>query len=554
MFQEFLNVSSCAKVNLTQSTFSNGTYLKRNKSLWSDNAANTIRVEDLLAKQQYIKDCLKPLVEKSKELAEQAEKRAENCSDLSLQMISLREDMYRKIEFSEQDKNQLISKMEGYEAKKKALLDEEYKLYQELDAERKRIEKDVKAVKKWCWVPGYNLYLYVDAKEELARYGKKIDSVNHEKLQLQNAIDALNQQISEMSGSADNMERKIRKYTESIALLAEKISYYNSLTFQFNEFYYQYNILYKSVGLINDRASILKAVNEADKVISELSQKENEIQKQFEEDMKNIERIIASTYRGNVLYRGQTIQYGEYLASLNKRFIATLTYDGRFVVRNFTKELAVVSEGVQEIVFAQDGTICFGGHHRKNAEVLIMQDDGNLVLYDCWYKPLWATDTWKLGSMASKPFFVPLLTYEGVYRIESQNAMYFDITDHSFHDGAKLQLYYDSNVDNQMFRFEKMENGAYKITAIHSNKCLTVCDEDLADEASIIQSDYCGKKNQLFWVLPSREGCVKFVAVHSSKVLDVKGGNFQNFTPVQQYFENGTKAQTFRLVKVDEKQ
>lgn len=251
--------------------------------------ANAMTLEELLERRQQVKDCLSPLVEKSKELAVQSEKRAENYDSLSSQMISEREDLYRKLEISDNDRNQFISKMKGYEAEKKALLDDEHRLYQELDAERRRVEQKENELKKWCWVPGYNIYLYVDAYDECERCVKKIDSVNQQKKQLQNSMDALNRQINEASASVGNIEREINKYTESIALLARKISYYNSLVFQFNEFYYQYSLLYKSIDTTSDMSSILEAVDKANEVIIELSQRETEIENQFEEDIKMID-------------------------------------------------------------------------------------------------------------------------------------------------------------------------------------------------------------------------------------------------------------------------
>lgn len=281
MFLEFLEVSTHVKSGLLRSASP--------KPMLFNSQANAMTLEELLERRQQVKDCLGPLVEKSKELAVQSEKRAENYDSLSSQMISEREDLYRKLEISDNDRNQFISKMKGYEAEKKALLDDEHRLYQELDAERRRVEQKENELKKWCWVPGYNIYLYVDAYDECERYVKKIDSVNQQKKQLQNSMDALNRQINEASASVSNIEREINKYTESIALLARKISYYNSLVFQFNEFYYQYSLLYKSIDTTSDMSSILEAVDKANEVIIELSQRETEIENQFEEDIKMID-------------------------------------------------------------------------------------------------------------------------------------------------------------------------------------------------------------------------------------------------------------------------
>lgn len=281
MFLEFLEVSTHVKSGLLRSAST--------KPMLFNSQANAMTLEELLERRQQVKDCLEPLVEKSKELAVQSEIRAKNYANLSSQMISERENLYEKLEISDNDRNQFISKMKGYEAEKKALLDDEHRLYQELDAERRRVEQKENELKKWCWVPGYNIYLYVDAYDECERYVKKIDSVNQQKKQLQNFMDALNRQINEASASVSNIEREINKYTESIALLARKISYYNSLVFQFNEFYYQYSLLYKSIDTTSDMSSILEAVDKANEVIIELSQRETEIENQFEEDIKMID-------------------------------------------------------------------------------------------------------------------------------------------------------------------------------------------------------------------------------------------------------------------------
>ena len=285
MFLEFLEVSTHVKSGLLRSAST--------KPMLFNSQANAMTLEELLERRQQVKDCLEPLVEKSKELAVQSEIRAKNYANLSSQMISERENLYEKLEISDNDRNQFISKMKGYEAEKKALLDDEHRLYQELDAERRRVEKANNEMKKWFWVPGYNIYLCVDAHDECARYVKKIDSVNQQKKQLQNFMDALNRQINEASASVSNIEREINKYTESIALLARKISYYNSLVFQFNEFYYQYSLLYKSIDTTSDMSSILEAVDKANEVIIELSQRETEIENQFEEDIKTIDNRYA---------------------------------------------------------------------------------------------------------------------------------------------------------------------------------------------------------------------------------------------------------------------
>lgn len=557
MFQELLNLSS---VRLSELIPINSQKTARPRSFGfssSTDSVGDISVEELIAERQRIRDYLQPLITKSKELAEQSENQANECAEQSKEAISARAALYDEINDSTGRKNELTASIRKLEAEQKALMDEERGLYQEVDSRRRHYEEARKKAEKWCWVPGYNIYLYVEAKEDYEGLIKKIEDLRKKQEHSRNSIAELNAQIGRLGQNVSAVDRKINDIEKKIALYVRKISYFNAMTCQFNEFAHQYQYLYECVGSADDMAFILKAVAESNEIIEKLTQQENEIRKKFEEDMRKIGQdalfcIASLTYRGNVLYKGQKLRCGEYLASLNKRFIAAVSNDGSFVVRNSDKELAVVSDNVTEVVFDNDGVVRFGAEKTAygNAEILIMQDDGNLVTYDPAYKPLWATDTWQYGAIDSKPFDISLPSYGGKYIISSYNSMCFDITDRSLDNCARLQLYYNSNVDNQKFFFEQTKTGAYRITAAHSGKCLEVSDGSLSDGASIIQYDYHGGKNQLFWVLPCREeGYVKLIAVHSSKAVDVTAGNFSNFALIQQYFENGSKAQMFRLVK-----
>jgi len=107
----------------------------------------------------------------------------------------------------------------------------------------------------------------------------------------------------------------------------------------------------------------------------------------------------------NKLQRGETLAMGEKLCSANGQYTAVLQKsDGNFVVyRNsdskalwathtYGNDLRLVLQGDGNLVlYTSKNVPKFNTQtHGKPARDLIMQDDGNLVLYDTNNKPLWA--------------------------------------------------------------------------------------------------------------------------------------------------------------------
>lgn len=84
--------------------------------------------------------------------------------------------------------------------------------------------------------------------------------------------------------------------------------------------------------------------------------------------MKNKE-----TDRGDTLHEQQYLKIGQYLSSSKGR--AVFQEDGNFVIFEDSKLLWSTSTS------------------GKNGTKLIMQDDGNLVIYDVYNDPIWASGT-----------------------------------------------------------------------------------------------------------------------------------------------------------------
>lgn len=563
MFQELLAVSNQAEKNFervqknhAEPSDANGGPSCAAGDSWKNHglvfAKSQVKVQtvvkDMIERRQLAQQWLEPLVEKSKAMKERTKQKAQGCAMMAQQFIENREKMYEWLDELSENKDELVARIKGLEAQRQAIEKEKNDLYILLEQAWKRAEKSRKAVKKWCWVPGYNIYLLVESEQDSKRLEKKMQETKDKEKQLQEQINQLLKRSDGMGAAVQDIWEKVEAYTQRIDFIAQKITDYNRMTCQMNEFYCQYSYLYEGVKHNNGMESVVDALKEANEVMAKLAEQETKMRALFQQDPVLSDGLTFDTwvYRGNVLYRGQNLQPGEYLASLNQQYVAVLGLDCRWVVRDTRRELAVVSAHTEEVSLGEDGMLRFENNALDQAaEILIMQDDGNLVAYDSQYKPLWASNTWQPGESREKPFAVLLPWWGGDYRIGCQNNTWLFVD-----DMGQLKIARDRQHGVQRFVLEQMECGAYKITARSDGKSLTASGDAHTNGGVVMKKDFCNEKNQLFWILPSREkGWVKLVAVQSSKVLDVRWGNFNDFTPIQQYYENGSQAQMFRVVQ-----
>ncbi|KAG9261627.1 mannose-specific lectin-like [Astyanax mexicanus] len=81
----------------------------------------------------------------------------------------------------------------------------------------------------------------------------------------------------------------------------------------------------------------------------------------------------------NTLSTNQELRAGDFLLSNNRQFKATFQDDGNFVVYGWKPLWASNTAG-------------------KSGKFLIMQEDGNLVIYNNDAGPVWASDSWQGGQ------------------------------------------------------------------------------------------------------------------------------------------------------------
>ena len=132
--------------------------------------------------------------------------------------------------------------------------------------------------------------------------------------------------------------------------------------------------------------------------------------------------------------------------------------------------------------------------------------------------------------------------------IKSDNNKYFDIAGGSGEERANLQIWEKSNVNQQIFKIEYIDDTYCKIIAKHSGKVLT------AESGSVVQRSYINGISQQWSIEVTEDGYYKVKSRETGKYLDVMNGSTVNGTKVQTYTGNNTSAQKFkfeRIVRLD---
>ena len=145
---------------------------------------------------------------------------------------------------------------------------------------------------------------------------------------------------------------------------------------------------------------------------------------------------------------------------------------------------------------------------------------------------------------------------EGVYKIVTgvSDTSVLDIDGGSKENNANLQIWHDDSVDQQRFEITYLNNGYYKITALHSRMALDVADAGKADLTNVRQHNDNGSDAQQWIIQDSGDGVYYYIISKCNGLyLDVNGGSSANGTNVQMYTGHGQASQKFKFVKLRDK-
>ncbi len=119
-------------------------------------------------------------------------------------------------------------------------------------------------------------------------------------------------------------------------------------------------------------------------------------------------------------------------------------------------------------------------------------------------------------------------------------------------DHAPLQQATVTGADNQLFRFDQVRGGFFKIVSKASGEVLQIKDGSLLDHARVEQGPWTGADGQMFTLVEDTDGAFQIVSRLSGYAFDVLGGvnAVGEAQPVVVYPPYAAKNHKFKLVQV----
>lgn len=165
----------------------------------------------------------------------------------------------------------------------------------------------------------------------------------------------------------------------------------------------------------------------------------------------------------------------------------------------------------------------------------------------------WGKTTYsgKTGWVAMKYVRPSAKVEDGTYVISPKCApgSGLDVSGKSSANGANVQIWNvtDGGGANQQFKITYLNNGFYKITAVHSGKALDVANGSSASGTNVWQYTWNGTEAQQWQIIDGGNGYYIFSNRIADKVLDVYDAGSKNGTNVWVYNRNNTNAQLWKL-------
>lgn len=138
----------------------------------------------------------------------------------------------------------------------------------------------------------------------------------------------------------------------------------------------------------------------------------------------------------------------------------------------------------------------------------------------------------------------------GKYQICSalDNASVVSVASASKSDEANVLLYANEYHTNQVFDFEYLGDGYYKISAVHSGKSLDVYNGEKKSGTNVQQYSWKNSDNQKWVVKDAGDGYFYIISKSNSLYLDVYGGEAYNDANIATYWGHGGISEKWRLI------
>lgn len=157
-------------------------------------------------------------------------------------LMDMRDVVFAQIGKDEQRAQQYLAKCKAIEERCRQMeRDMDGHLQEVLQARKKldEIQEKVKAAKKWCWVIGYGLYLYIEAENALSHWNECQDMLRNAQERLDEARDEEARIKCEFSGF-EQLEKKAREHVaeneQKLNKCIKNISTAKTCSLQYSDF------------------------------------------------------------------------------------------------------------------------------------------------------------------------------------------------------------------------------------------------------------------------------------------------------------------------------
>ena len=142
----------------------------------------------------------------------------------------------------------------------------------------------------------------------------------------------------------------------------------------------------------------------------------------------------------------------------------------------------------------------------------------------------------------------------GIYQIASaiNDRMVLNVENANISSGTNINLYDNQNARNQKFKITYLENGYYKIEAMHSGKVLDVSGGKTSNGTNVQQWESNNTDAQKWIIKDAGNGYYSIISKCNDLYLDVQSGIAKEGSNIQMYEGNGTSAQKFRFLEIIE--
>lgn len=113
-------------------------------------------------------------------------------------------------------------------------------------------------------------------------------------------------------------------------------------------------------------------------------------------------------------------------------------------------------------------------------------------------------------------------------------------------DNGNVCLRTETHTQNQMWKFERLSDGSYKISSLKDGKCLDTDMSGTNNGTNVKTCEYYGNSAQQ-WFIYGESGQYKLRSKCTDCVLDISNGDFSDGSNVQMWEYNNTDSQKFQI-------